>query len=208
MATTNRLMNRFVVGVLILAASATAQPGRKLALVIGISGYEDRVGRLPKAESDAKSIGVALDKIGFQVTELLDMSHADWLSEMAKFTSSIAAGDVVLVYYAGHGFQANGANYLLPSDYTGAASDLGRLGIPLDELIRRVSERSPKLKIFVIDGCRDNPFDKNLKSGLANVNAVAYGSGTYIAMAASPGQGWRLTVCLPSTSSRFLASQD
>jgi sugar lactone lactonase YvrE len=177
-----------MVGLLILAASATAQSERKLALVIGISGYEDRVGRLPKAESDAKSVGAALEKIGFRVYLLLDASRADWLPELSKFTSSIAAGDVVLLYYAGHGVQLNGGNYLLPSDFSGVGSDVTQQGILLDDVIQRINARSPKLKIFVIDACRDNPFDKNLRSGLANVNAVAYGSGTYIAMAASPGQ--------------------
>ena len=93
-----------------------------------------------------------------------------------------------LLYYAGHGVQLNGGNYLLPADFSGAGSDLARQGILLDDVIQLISARSPKLKIIIIDACRDNPLDKNLKSGLANVNMVAYGSGTYIAMAASPGR--------------------
>ena len=63
MARTNCLTNLLIPGLLFLAASAQAQPVHKLALVIGISGYEDRVGRLPKAEGDAKSVGAALEKI-------------------------------------------------------------------------------------------------------------------------------------------------
>ncbi len=157
-------------------------------MVIGIGGFDARVGRLPKAENDAKSVGAALEKIGFQVTQLIDVSREDWLQETTKFTASMSAGDVVLVYYAGHGVQMNGANYLLPSDFSGVDSDVPDQGILLDGLIQRINARSPRLKIIVIDACRDNPFDKNLKPGLANMNAVAYGLGTYIAMAASPGQ--------------------
>jgi hypothetical protein len=173
---------------LAVASLSRAQPSHKLALVIGMSGYDDRVGRLPKVENDAKSVGAALGKIGFQVTQVLDFSHSEWMSEVTKFTSTITSSDVVLVYYAGHGAQVNGTNYLLPSDFSGLVADLPKQGVALDDLIQRVAARSPKLNIFVIDACRNNPFDKNLKQGLANLSAVAYASGTYIAMAASPGE--------------------
>jgi WD40 repeat protein len=171
----------------VVAPLAAGQSSRKLALVIGIGGYDDRVGRLPNAENDAKSVQKALEDIGFQVTPLFDIARADWLSEMDRFASSILVGDVVLLYYAGHGVQVNGTNYMLPSDFS-AESDPSKFGIALDDLIRKFSARAPKLKIFVIDACRNNPFNRGLKPGLADVSAVAYGDGTYIAMAASPGQ--------------------
>lgn len=176
-----------LVYIALLASPLWAQEGRRLALVIGISGYNDHIGQLPRPLDDARSIGKALEQDGFRVTLLLDTTHAELLQGLKSFTASVQRGDIAFVYYAGHGVQVSGANFILPRDFSGSSADLDAKAIRLDEVIQSLNDRGPKLKILVFDACRNNPFGSG-REGLAEMQAAAYGPGTYIAMSAAPNQ--------------------
>jgi hypothetical protein len=176
-----------LVCVTILASPLWAQEARRLALVIGISAYNDQIGQLSKPLDDAQSIRTALEQDGFAVTPLLDATRIELLQGLMSFASSIRRGDIVFVYYAGHGVQVDGANFILPRDFSGSSADLKTKAVRLDEIIQSLNESGPKLKILVFDACRDNPFGTRQR-GLAEMQAAAYGAGTYIAMSAAPNQ--------------------
>jgi hypothetical protein len=170
-----------------LAGHLWAQQDRRVALVIGISAYDDHVGHLPKPLDDATSVGASLEKVGFTVTTLLDVTLNELVEGLKDFTTSVQRGDIVFVYYAGHGVQVNGTNYILPRNFSGSSSDLKTQAVPLDEVIQLLNGRAPKLKILVMDACRNNPFGAG-PTGLAEMQAATYGPGTYIAMSAAPNQ--------------------
>ena len=176
-----------LVCIVLLAYPLWAQQTRRLALVIGISAYSDRIGQLPKPLDDAKSVQTALEQDGFAVTPLLDATHDELLGGLKSFTGSVQRGDIAFAYYAGHGVQVSGANFILPRDFSGSSADLEAKAIRLDEIIQSLNDRKPKLKILVFDACRNNPFADG-PNGLAQMEAAAYGTGTYIAMSAAPNE--------------------
>jgi uncharacterized caspase-like protein len=153
-----------------------AQSPQRLALVIGISGYDDQLGRLPSALKDTESVEGALKTVGFQVTILEDATHSELVESLSAFSARVKRGDIVLVYYAGHGVQSSGVNYILPVDFH-TSSDLEKQSLRLDTIVHQVGLRSPKLSIFVFDACRTKPFGPVRTPGLAQIQASNYGPG-------------------------------
>ncbi len=187
----------------VLAASqAQAQTAstkeRKLALVIGNGNY--RNGPLKNPVGDAKAVADSLRALGFDVLLRTDAGLADMLEAMRQFSVRAADAAVRLVFFAGHGLQAKGKNYLLPVDadiksedeVAGRSADVG-------ELIDRLSRVQHGINIVILDACRNNPFSggeivtadgRRLKyrgiagKGLAAIDAPA---GTMVAFSTSPG---------------------
>ena len=177
-----------VVCFLILHGSLRGQPsGHRLAFVSGMSAYT-HVANLQKTLDDSERVAAALKNVGFEVTDADDATREDFLTKFNDFVDKINRDDTVLIYYAGHGVQANGVNYILPLDFGGAAGDLAKQGVRLDTMIQQVGKRFPKLKIFVLDACQDNPLNSKSKGSLAQMQAANYGPGTYIAMSTAPNQ--------------------
>jgi hypothetical protein len=172
--------------VLLMSSVVWSQPSQRLALVIGIGGY-DRLQRLPNANTDADTVSEALKKLGFEVTPLSEPTKSELLSGLGAFAAKIKAGDAVVVYYAGHGVQVNGVNYVIPIDYSIDAEDPTIGGVAFDRIIDEVGKALPKIKIFVFDACRDNPLGKGV-TGLASMTGRAYSLGTYITLTTSPNQ--------------------
>ncbi len=178
--------------------TASAPKERKLALVIGNGNY--RVGPLKNPVGDAKAVADSLRALGFDVTLRTDATLADMLDAMSRFSARAADAAVRLVFFAGHGLQSKGKNYLLPvdadikseDDVAGRSADVG-------ELIDRLGRVQHGINIVILDACRNNPFSggeiltadgRRLKyrgvpsRGLAAIDAPA---GTMVAFSTSPG---------------------
>jgi serine protease Do len=178
----------------LVAFAPTVQAERRVALVIGNNAYAS-LPKLFNAVFDARAIAQALEQLGFRVFkgENLDYKAANRLH--ADFESAISAGDTAFVFFAGHGVALGGENYLLPTDTTKPKSGEENLvrseAHSVDMLIRRVQGRGAAASFFVVDACRDNPFETagvrsiGATAGLARVDAP---TGVFVLFSAGIGQ--------------------
>jgi hypothetical protein len=172
------------------SAPVTASAQDRFALVIGNSKYKS-VSALENPARDANAIGALLKDAGFQVTSALDLDKASMSKVIRFFTNNIAEkpeNTVVLIYFAGHGVQVDGENFLVPVDATIAReADVPLEAMRMADLMAMLETVRSKTRIVILDACRDNPFGDIAKSaprGLALVNAPA---GTLLAYSTSPG---------------------
>ncbi|HME08272.1 MAG TPA: SUMF1/EgtB/PvdO family nonheme iron enzyme [Bryobacteraceae bacterium] len=156
---------------------------RKLALVIGNGAYPGNVLKNPR--NDAAAVARTLRTLGFDdVTEKHDLNNREMREEIDKFAASINKGDLVWVYYAGHGVQANERNYLIPVDFKGDEADLNYEAYPADQLRDKLEKSGARLRILVLDACRNNPFRRSKRDGTHGlVHMDSSMEGTYIAFA-------------------------
>jgi tetratricopeptide (TPR) repeat protein len=141
---------------------ATTQ-GRRVALVIGNSAYAN-VNALPNPKRDSQAVAAALRNIGFDsVTLVSDASHEQLVNALRSFANEAEAADWAVVYYAGHGIEVGGMNYLIPVDAKLAVDrDVQFEAVPLDQVMAAV-DGAKKLKIALLDACRDNPFVPHMR---------------------------------------------
>jgi tetratricopeptide (TPR) repeat protein len=136
--------------------SAAAARGRRLALVIGNSAYA-AIGDLPNPRRDAEAIAKALTDDGFEVTRANDLKRARFIAALNQFADAAAKADWATIYFAGHGLQLDGVNYLVPVDAKLIADrDVQDEAIPLDRVISAV--HGAKFGLIIVDACRKNPF--------------------------------------------------
>ena len=177
-----------------VAAAPGSALGTRVALVIGNSAYRT-VARLPNPDRDADLVADALRKAGFKSVALLkDATHTQFEDALRAFAEEAAAADWAVVYYAGHGIEMNGSNYLVPVDATLATDRSVQFeAVPLDQVLA-AADGAKKLKLVMLDACRNDPFQvtmvrslgtRSVGRGLARVEADA---GTIVAFAAGPGQ--------------------
>jgi len=141
-----------------LAVSQPASRDRRVALVIGNSGYSN-VPALPNPQHDAEAIAATLRAVGFEKVVLANnATRAQMIDALHTFTNEAANADWAMVYYAGHGMEVSGTNYLIPVDSRLAADrDAHVEAVSLDEVMAAV-EGARKLRLILLDACRDNPF--------------------------------------------------
>lgn len=175
-----------------LAASATA--AERVALVIGNSAYK-HTPRLENPANDARDVARSLETLGFEVIQLHDLDKAGMDRAIRRFADALASARTGLFYYAGHGLQVGGQNYLVPIDAElSTASALDFEMVRLD-LVHRTMESAVKTNIIVLDACRDNPLSRNLARALGTrsasvgrgLAAVESGEGTLISFSTQPG---------------------
>jgi len=174
--------------------SPTAAAADRTALVIGNATY-DELGVLPNASADAKAIALALQELGYETQLVLDASEASLRKEVRKFAAGSDNAKIALVFYAGHGAQVNGENYLLPVDISIPQhdSDIQLAGLKVDDLVNSIRSET---KVVFLDACRDNPsLFKNLVKGRggrsvglaptigSNLSPAKPGGGIFIAYA-------------------------
>jgi tetratricopeptide (TPR) repeat protein len=141
--------------------AAVASVGRRVALVIGNSEYA-AVGKLDNPERDAEAIAAALKDDGFEVTTADNLTRADFIAAINQFSDAAAAADWATIYFAGHGLQLEGVNYLIPVDAKLVADrDAQDEAIALDRVIAAVSG-ARKLGLIIVDACRNDPFLTNM----------------------------------------------
>ncbi|TIT77829.1 MAG: CHAT domain-containing protein [Mesorhizobium sp.] len=186
----------FLAGLSIPAVSEaqTGQRSHRYALVIGNSAYR-YAPPLPNGVNDANAIAQVLRETGFEVTLGLDADASTLRQLIGKFRRNLQPGDVSLFYYAGHGLQANGENYLLPVDAAlQRPADLALEAERLQDIIAAMTAEE-NTAIVLLDACRDNPFVKQLSGqaqsrGLAigkGLGALDAGRGVFIGFATQPG---------------------
>jgi hypothetical protein len=163
--------------------------GKKYALVIGNGDYKSAPLRNPV--NDANLISSELKNLGFEVNTLTNGSQTQMKSAISKFGDLLGTDKdaIGLFYYAGHGIQAKGKNYVIPTDANiEKEADLVVYCVDLDELLANMEYAGNNLNMIILDACRNNPFGRGFRSqagtGLATINAP---SGTIIAFATSPG---------------------
>lgn len=146
------------------AAKATAaRQGRRVALVIGNSAYKN-VSRLDNPQRDAETMAATLRNVGFEVVRsAIDASREKLAEALRSFANDAETSDWAVVYYAGHGMEVNGVNYLVPTDAKLAADrDVQFEALPLEQVMASV-EGARKLKLVILDACRDNPFASQMR---------------------------------------------
>ena len=183
-----------------VAAPASAQQ-QGVALVIGNSTYQSGA-RLPNAAKDADAIAKKLSEVGFQVIKENDVGNLGFKRALRRFTDALSNADVGVVFYAGHGIEVNGTNYLVPIDAKLAtAADAQDEAVPLDRVVDALEDggRPLRLRLVIVDACYDNPFVSRLsrpnrsksQPGAVAGDLKAYKpttNGLLIAHAAKPGQ--------------------
>ena len=183
-----------IVAYLLLVVPAAAE--KRVALVVGNSGYV-HANALPNPVNDAGDMAKALAEVGFEVILGLDLSKSGFDGKVRDFARALEKVDVALLFYAGHGLQVSGKNYLVPVDAKlQVERDLDFEAISLDFVLKQMElDRDDKTNIVFLDACRDNPLVRNLArsmgtrsgtiaQGLAQVQA---GVGTFIAYSTQPG---------------------
>jgi uncharacterized caspase-like protein len=175
---------------MLFAFAANAQ--ERIALVIGNGAYKN-VPPLANPANDAKEIGRALNDIGFKVAQGTDLNRSKMETMIREFLRDAANAKVTLFFYAGHGMQVGGRNYLIPTDAdVQVSSDLEFSAIELDKIINHLSDSS-RANIVIMDACRNNPLSLNLagRSAVVGRGLAPYstlGAGTLIAFATAPGK--------------------
>ncbi len=159
---------------------------QRVALVIGNGNYESAPLRNPV--NDARAMGKALKDLGFDVVERENLNQKDMKREIQAFGEKLQKGGVGLFYYAGHGMQVSGRNYLIP---VGANIEHEKQveyeAVDVGSVLTEMDYARNRLNIVILDACRDNPFARSFRSqslGLASINAP---TGTLIAYATAPG---------------------
>jgi uncharacterized caspase-like protein len=152
-----------------------ATANRHFALVIGNSNYE-HAPALPNPTKDGEAIANMFQRAGYMVVNAHDVSNLDFKRAIRQFEDAAANSDVAVVYYAGHGIEIHGTNYLIPVDAKLASDrDAEDEAVELDRLINAV-DGAKQLSLVILDACRDNPFaHKTLRQGTAAVPAITAG---------------------------------
>ena len=173
----------FALVALLLLTSDPAAAAKRLALVLGNSKYQN-VPALENPANDAKDLAAALRRLGFDVIEQSDASRDAMAKAVHDFSEQLPGADVALFFYAGHGLQMNGENYLVPVDAKiQNAADVRFNTIDLTD-IQQEMESGGRTNIIILDACRDNPFADKLAQtgrslgsrGLVRVETAAQGS--------------------------------
>jgi uncharacterized caspase-like protein len=172
-----------------------AAPGRRIALVIGNSSYLS-VAALPNPRRDAEAVAAGLRGVGFQAVTVINDAGRDTLVQaLSAFAREVDKADWALVYFAGHGIEVNGTNYLIPVDARLASDrDVSFETVSLDQIMTSV-EGARKLRLVLLDACRENPFvpkmarrdsSRTIGRGLARYEPPA--SGPIVVYSAKEGQ--------------------
>jgi hypothetical protein len=168
-------------------AGPTTIAEARTALIIGNGAYHSAP--LKNPVQDARAMAEALRKCGFRVTLLEDATRMRMVEALRDFGVTIQGGGVGLLYYAGHGMQVKGRNYLVPVDADLASEDeVPYNTLDADAVLAKMESARNRLNILILDACRNNPFARSFRSsaqGLAQMDAPA---GSYIAFATSPGR--------------------
>jgi hypothetical protein len=179
----------FVIVFAFLGGSARdAAAEQRLALVIGNSAYESNV-PLSNPQNDAQAVAQLLNTAGFEVVMAFDLSRDIMKQTIEEFAARVAekgADSAALVYYAGHGLQVDGENYLVPVDARlTKEDDVAGHGVRLADVMGALQSAPSKIRIVILDACRNNPFSGATGGrGLAIVDAP---TGTIVAYSTAPG---------------------
>ncbi len=188
--------NRWLAAGLLLLCPMTissALAENRVALVIGQSNYRSVVA-LPNPANDAQKMTELLGNAGFKVTKAGDLTQDDMRQAVSNFAATVAASGpdtVALMFYAGHGLQVDGENYLVPVDVDPKReADIPLQAVRLNDVLNTLAAVPTRMRIIMLDACRNNPFpniNTTAGHGLAIVDTKAGAAGSFISYSTSPG---------------------
>lgn len=187
-----RLVSALLVALLF---AVPVQAAKRVALVIGNGGYI-HVPRLTNPQRDANTVAEALRRVGFDVVDVRsDLTKTDMEAALQMLARKAGGAEAAVLYYAGHGMEMGGENYLIPVDASlNSADDLRFEAVPLS-LVQQAVKNASLLKLVILDACRNNPFAQRLPStgrsvtrGLAPMKDTQLGGDMLVAFAASEGK--------------------
>ena len=166
--------------------NSNAQTQKRVALIIGNAKYKGAP-ELRNPVNDAKAMSNALNALGFEVIEVTDANQKEMNRAIALFGEKLNSGAAALFFYAGHGLQVKGKNYIVPVDAqingeTAVRTETVDMDVVMDQL------NAASVSIVILDACRNNPFERSFRKiggGLAQMDAP---KGSFIAYATAPGK--------------------
>jgi hypothetical protein len=167
------------------APAPSVDAGRRMALVIGNAAYANAP--LANPVNDARDVAAALTRQGFQTTVAVNADRRAMIRAVQDFGRQ-ASGAVALFYFAGHGVQSRGENYLIPvgADIRSEA-DVEHEAVPAGRILASLEDAGARLNIVILDACRDAPFARGFRSQARGLAFIAAPKGTIVAYATAPG---------------------
>ncbi|MGI9318762.1 MAG: caspase family protein [bacterium] len=180
-----------ILAILLMTTYMSSVSGEeRIALVVGNGEYQT-VDKLSNPVSDAKLITSKLENLGFKINLVTDTDLAGLKKAIAEFGRQLRAGGkdaTGLFYYAGHGVQSFGSNYLLPVDtQLSDAADLDLVAVEASTILRQMFSARNKTNVFILDACRNNPFSDIPDFGDSGLAEMKAPTGTFLAYATAPG---------------------
>ena len=174
--------------IVLICGAALASTGKQIALVIGNSNYS-HITRLPNTINDAKLIAKTLREAGFDVVEGLDLDKVEMSATIDQFTEKAYDAELAVVYFAGHGMQVDGKNYLMPIDAVlNSPAHLQTRAFDVDKIVASLPV-DPGIGVIILDACRDNPLARTFASRLPASRSVTVSSGFAAVQTKSTGRG-------------------
>jgi hypothetical protein len=162
--------------VVVITMVAPAHAAKRVALVVGNNDYKN-VPRLLKAVNDARTMGDALKQLGFSVMVAENLNRQQFSQALLSFDNAVEPGDTAFFFYAGHGFEIAGQNFLLPTDVPAATEGQEELvrdaSVLADRVIERLQNKKARTSILVFDACRNNPFERSGTRAVAGSGGLA-----------------------------------
>jgi hypothetical protein len=169
------------------SATPGANPTQRVALVIGNSAYKE--GPLANPVNDARAIAKALQESGFDVTTLENADKAAMGTALRAFGAKLRGGGTGLFYYAGHGMQIKGSNYLIPVGANIENEDeVAYSAVDAQAVLDKMEAAGNVANIMILDACRNNPFARSTRGGPQGLAQMDAPVGTLVAYATSPGR--------------------
>ena len=164
-----RFASAMVIGLLLIYSIGVAHANKRVALVIGNSAYQNAPA-LINPKNDAQDIDKSLRDLGFFTIVATDLDRAGMNDALDRFSRTVSGAEIALVYYSGHGMQFAGKNFLLPVEARlENADDVNRFRMmPLDDVFD-VLQGAPGARIVILDACRNNPVEDDVKRRLASI---------------------------------------
>jgi len=194
-----RALSAAVAGFVIalVATTAPALAGR-VAFVVGIDRYENLGEReqLRKAVNDANAVGGALAELGFTVHVHENLGRTSFMQAWSRFLNAVQPGDTTAIFFAGHGIELNGRNFIVPSDVpmVGVREQvvLEQASIVIADRLDELRARNPQVSLVILDACRDNPFvdssGRNMFGTRGGLARMVPARGTFVMYSADAGQ--------------------
>jgi formylglycine-generating enzyme required for sulfatase activity len=158
------------------------------ALVIGNAAYGVEVGPLQNPVNDATDMAVTLQQLGFEVIVLLDATRPQMEDGIAAFRRQLRPGGIGLIYFAGHGAQVEGTNYLIPIGANVEKAVTAKAdAVSAEQVLAKMAEAGTALNFFILDACRNNPFTPRWPVGRPGLAPMQAARGSLIAYATAPG---------------------
>ncbi|MDO6587949.1 caspase family protein [Salipiger sp. 1_MG-2023] len=165
-----------VLFVILCVWGGCAAASERIALVMGVAQYA-AIPQLANTVNDAHGIAATLSGIGFDVTELTDPTGTQMATALRDFAFQAETADLALIYFAGHGVEFQGENYLIPADAKVASNrEVADQALSLNDFLQAV-DRARKMRIVILDSCRDNPFGDLVAPDSASTSAESVAGG-------------------------------